>query len=69
MAFENGDEMKEIECKIEHSTAKAWLVVDNMSLNQAWLPKSIGIVIKDADPDGNVLFQAPTWWCKKNKFI
>lgn len=64
-----GDEMQEFEARIEHSTAKAWLVVDNMSANQAWLPKSVGVVLKDADPDGNVLFQAPTRWLKHVKFI
>lgn len=70
MADAVGDEMQEIECKVEHSTAKAWLVIDNMSGNQAWLPKSIGTMMSEGpDPEGNTLFQAPTWWCRKNKFI
>jgi hypothetical protein len=64
-----GDELITVECKVEHSTAKAWLVIDNMSGNQAWLPKSIGNLVQDVDPDGNSLFTAPEWWCKKNRFI
>jgi hypothetical protein len=69
MAENTGDELQEIECKVEHSTAKAWLVIDNMSGNQAWLPKSIGSIVRDVDPEGNTIFNAPTWWCKKNRFI
>jgi hypothetical protein len=33
-----GNEMLQFEGKLEAQTAKAWLVVDNMSGNQAWLP-------------------------------
>lgn len=58
-----------IECKVEHSTDKAWLVIDNMTGNQAWLPKSIGHIVQEVDPDGNTLFTAPRWWCQKNKFV
>jgi hypothetical protein len=64
-----GDELITIECKVEHTTAKAWLIIDNMSGNQGWLPKSIGNLVQDVDPDGNSLFTAPEWWCKRNRFI
>ena len=69
MAFNHGNEMHEIEVKIEHTTEKAWLVVDNMSGNQAWLAKKIATMVRAADEDGNVLFHAPEWWMKQNKFI
>lgn len=61
-----GDEMIQLEVKVEHSTEKAWLIIDTMSEKQAWLPKSIGKIIRDVDEDGNSLVEAPQWWCKKN---
>ena len=67
MAFSN--EMVEIECTVEHTTAKAWLVVDNASGEKAWLPKSQAQMMGDADPDGNVVFSVPEWWLKKNGFV
>jgi len=69
MAERMGDEEYEIEAKLEHSTSKAWLITDNMSGHQAWLPKSVGRVVREADEDGNILFAAPEWWVKKNRFV
>jgi hypothetical protein len=64
-----GDEMVTIEAKVEHSTEKAWLIIDNMSGKQAWLPKSVGKIIEDVDRDGNTLFEAKEWWARKNGMI
>jgi hypothetical protein len=64
-----GNEMLEFEGKVEHTTAKAWLVEDNMSGVKAWLPKSVGTMMGEADPDGNIIFQAPEWWMKKQGFV
>jgi hypothetical protein len=69
MAERIGDELHEFEARVEHSTQKAWLVIDTMSNNQAWLPKSIGRIVRDVDPEGLTIFAAPDWWLKKNRFI
>jgi hypothetical protein len=61
--------MIEFEGRVEHSTAKAWLVIDTMSNNQAWLPKSVGKIVRDVDPEGLTLFEAPESWMKHSKFI
>lgn len=69
MTYDDGNVEIQIEAKVEYSTAKAWLIIDNMSGNQGWLPKSIGRIIEDVDMDGNTMFGAPRWWCKKNNFL
>jgi len=33
---DDGDEMVEVEVKVEHSTGKAWLVIDTMTNNEGW---------------------------------
>lgn len=65
MAQRIGDEEHEIEAKVEHTTEKAWLVIDTMSGKQAWLPKSQGRIVQDVDPDGNTLFAVTDWWYSK----
>jgi hypothetical protein len=62
-------EMLEFEGKVEHTTMKAWLVEDNISGKQAWLPKSVGQMMGEPDPDGNIIFNAPEWWMKKAGFV
>jgi hypothetical protein len=69
MAEKTGDEMVQIECTVEHTTAKARLVVDIMSGKQAWLPKSITEIVQERDEEGHMLFSVPEWWTKKNGFI
>jgi hypothetical protein len=64
-----GDEMVEIEAKVEHTTSKAWLIIDNMSQKQAWLPKSVGTIVQDVDMDGNTIFNVKEWWARKNGLI
>lgn len=64
-----GDEEYELEAKVEHTTSKAWLVIDNMSGKQAWLPKSQGRILRDVDPEGNTVFAVSNWWIKKSGFI
>jgi hypothetical protein len=62
--------MLEFEGKVEHTTAKAWLIEDNMSGKQGWLPKSVGQMVSEGpDPDGNIIFLAPEWWMKKQGFV
>jgi hypothetical protein len=69
MAEKVGDETYHFEATVEHTTAKAWLVIDAMSTKQAWLPNSVGTIMRERDEDGNVLFSAPEWWCRKNGII
>lgn len=65
-----GDDMMEFDAKVEHTTEKAWLIYDNMSGYQAWLPKSAGEMVSDGpDEDGNTIFRAPRRWLKHVKFI
>lgn len=69
MATSIGDEEYEIEAKVEHTTAKAWLIEDSTTGKQAWLPKSVGRIIRERDDDGNLLFAAPEWWVHKNRML
>ena len=69
MAYNIGDEEYEFEAKVEHVTAKAWLITDNMSGKEVWMPKSQARIIREADADGNVIFAATAWWIKKSGLI
>jgi hypothetical protein len=66
---DDGDEMVEVEVKVEHSTGKAWLVIDTMTNNQGWAPKSRCHIVRDVDPDGNTILAVPKWWARQRKFI
>jgi len=69
MGYRVGDDMIEIECTIEHTTEKAWLVIDLMSGKEGWAPKSRCEIIRERDEDGHVLMHVPEWWAKKQGFI
>jgi hypothetical protein len=64
-----GDEEYEIEVKIENSTEKAWLIVENMSGKEVWAPKSQCHIIRERDADGNVLMACTAWWIRKAGLI
>jgi hypothetical protein len=69
MAERIGDEMLQIECTVEHTTEKAWLVTDLMSGKQAWAPKSRCDIARERDAEGHVLMNVPEWWAKKQGFL
>lgn len=65
MGYRNGDETAEIEGRIEHTTAKAYLVFPTMGPEQVWLPKS---QVVEMEPVGKELhrFVVTAWWANKN---
>ena len=65
MGYRAGDETYEFEGKIEHTTAKAYLVVPTMGVSQVWLPKSQVVRMDDPDIDGNCTFVVTQWWASK----
>jgi len=67
MGYRAGDETYEFEGKIEHTTAKAYLVVPTMGPSQIWLPKSQCVSMGEADIDGNRTFVVTEWWAKKQE--
>ena len=68
MAYRPGDPTKEVEARIEVTTAKAYLIEPTMGLKkQIWLPKSQVVSMSEADSDGNELriFTVTEWWFNK----
>lgn len=65
MGYRSGDETVEFEGKVQHTTAKAWLV--EMTLGgEVWVPKSQCVDKSDPDMDGNSIFVVTGWWAGKN---
>lgn len=62
-----GDEQSTFEGKIEHTTAKAYLVEATLG-GKYWVPKSQIISMGEPDVDGNREFIVTTWWAEKNGF-
>lgn len=63
MARDN--ETVQIEARIEHTTAKAYLLEPTM-YQQNWVAKSQVVDIGDADMDGNRMFTISKWVAEKN---
>lgn len=67
MGYRSGDETVEFEGKIEHSTAKAHLVIPTMGPAQVWVPKSQIASMSEADEDGLITFKVTEWWYNQQK--
>lgn len=63
------EEDVQIEATVEHTTQKAWLIIDTMTQKQAWLPFSVGTIIEEVDRDGHTMFMVKHWWAKKNGLL
>ena len=63
MPYRSGDPTKELEARIETSTAKAYLIEPSMgSIREAWLPKSQVVGMTEADENGMRTFTVTEWW-------
>lgn len=69
MASKLGDEMVQIEAIVKHKHTKSWLIEDQMTGKEVWLPFSVGNMLDEPNPDGLVIFECQEWWCKKNGLI
>lgn len=68
MGYRNGDETVAFEAKVEHATAKAYLI--EMTLGgQFWLPKSQVVDMGEPDIDGNRDFTVTLWIAEKNGWV
>lgn len=65
MGYNSGDEQVEFEARIEHSTAKAKLLVPTMGPEQCWCPNSVIDWMSEPDEYGNRTFRVRSWWAKK----
>lgn len=60
------DNTEEFEAKIEHATAKAYLI--EMTLGgKYWLPKSQVVDMEEPDADGNRVFRVTEWWYNRKE--
>lgn len=63
MARYNSKECYTFEAKVEHTSAKAYLV--EMTLGgKYWVPKSQIEQMSEPDMDGNIEFTVSEWWWK-----
>jgi hypothetical protein len=63
MPYREGDPTVEIEARIEHTTAKAYLIHPTMgSKKEVWLPKSQTVEMGEADENENRMFTVTKWW-------
>ena len=63
MPYRPGDPTVTIEARVEHTTAKAYLIEPTMGkVKQTWLPKSQVVEMSDADENGNRTFEVTEWW-------
>jgi len=60
------DETVTIEGRIEHTTAKAYLVEPTFGPEQVWLPKSQIVSMSEPDEDGLRVFVISEWIANKN---
>lgn len=61
----NDEDDFQFEGRIEHSTAKAWLVDPTVG-SQVWVPKSQCRSKTEVD-EGLFVFVVSDWWYRKNK--
>lgn len=68
MGYREGDKTFEFEGKIEHTTAKAYLVEPTLGPKQIWVPKSQLRYDPPNGPDGegNFTFEVTEWWLDRN---
>lgn len=63
MAIRPGDPTVEVEARIEHTTAKAYLIEPTMGkVKEVWLPKSQVAGMTERDENGNCIFTVSRWW-------
>ena len=63
MAYRPGDPTKELEARIEVTTAKACLIEPVMGTKrEVWLPKSQVVSVGEPNEDGNRQFVVTEWW-------
>ena len=67
MPYRDGDPTYDFEGKVEHTTAKALLVLPTMGPEQVWVPKSQLVAMTDPDGNGNRVFTVTEWWWSKQK--
>lgn len=66
MAYRPGDPTKELEARVEVTTAKAYLIEPTMGMKrEVWLPKSQVVSMGEPDEDGNRPFVVTQWWYDK----
>lgn len=65
MGYRTGDETEEFEGQLEHTTAKAYLVLPTMGPEQVWLPKSQVVEMEKLKGD-MYRFVVTRWWAGKN---
>lgn len=63
-----GDELVELEGRVETSTAKAKLIVFTNDERKIWVPKS-QIKQEFDQGDGTFIFHIAEWFCKKENLI
>jgi len=66
MGYREGDETVSFEGKIEHATAKAYLVEPTIG-EKVWVPKSQCVSMSEPDGEGNRMFTVTEWWFGKQK--
>lgn len=63
MPYREGDPTVELEARIEHSTAKAYLIEPTMGQKtEVWLPKSQVAGMTARDENGVCIFTVTKWW-------
>lgn len=70
MGIRVGDEVVEIEGRIEVTTEKAYLIaLTSIGPDEVWMPKSQIIWKSDPDPDGIIVFGVKAWIAEKNGLV
>ena len=66
MPYRDGDATVEIEARVEHTTARAYLIEPTMGEKRAvWLPKSQTVEMTECG-DGLFLFTVTKWWFQRS---
>lgn len=68
MPYRPGDPTVMLEARIEHTSAKAYLIEPVLGkVKQVWLPKSQVIQMDEPNEDGNRMFTVTEWWFNKSE--
>jgi hypothetical protein len=68
MPYRPGDPTREVEARVEVTTAKAYLIEPTMGrVSQTWLPKSQVVGMTEADENGLRTFTVTEWWYGKSE--
>lgn len=67
MGYRPGDPTIEVEAKVAHTTAKAYLIEPTLGHKwEVWLPKSQIVGQTDVDGNGLRVFTVTEWWYNKS---